>query len=356
MMVEQKPLSPGDKFNYLTVIRKATSKDIEEFQKGDRPGHGGTLYLCQCSRDGNYILCYGHKLVHGKAKSCGCLRNNADRAAERLKLLIGKSKDNLTVLDVVAPDDPRHTSKAGDWQLLVSCSCGRTEPFLTLVSYFKKGKNIGCRLCANDKISKERQEHIKNRDAAIGEIKLLTILRTLRHKITKYNLEVDKQFLDDLYPTDLEQFKEKILEKFPSFEIDYYRRRGLTFEDGRIASWDTLTYIKRVYLYNNKYFTVSELAEIANLDGDIICNRIYKYGAQHMPLILYPGKITKRIVDNYWMSLGRNVDVTDPIGKIVMKGDLGSDTELHMNELEEASPKRDKPTLLQRQFKQVFSK
>ena len=364
----------GKKFNALTVLHIASDEEIKSFDEEFETkyiSYKEPVYVAECEC-GELCLVSKSQCFTGNKKSCGCLINNPEVWAERSKARVKKLKDKyvgqhvgrLTILDVFSPKDIG--SKEASMFFLVQCDCG-SEPYLIRThDLFGKTEEDGgypkqCAKCTYKQSGRRRRKYgedilVSKRWEMCTELRVMISVRDI---IKNNNMTVDEGFGKVIYGVDYREFARILTRVLPDYDFDKAgeEKYRLSMKDySKPASWDNLTYYATRYTFLGKTQTITEWSEETGISWTCLYKRIQKYGEKAEHLILHKGTLTKKIVDNYWMSLGRNVDVTDPIGKIVMKGDLGSDTELHMNELEEASPKRDKPTLLQRQFKQVFSK
>ena len=161
----------GKKFNYLTVIRRATE---EEWPRGSGR-HAKWLCRCEC---GNTRFVDSSDLKNGSAISCGC--KNREKARElahklgkqRFKDLTGQRFGKLTVIK----QGPHYQRQVQWW---CQCDCGAMT--LVRTSYLMSGHTTSCgcnRQWGDGQTSK-------------GEERILSIL-----KEAKIPFEREKRFPD----------------------------------------------------------------------------------------------------------------------------------------------------------------
>ena len=124
----------GKKFNYLTVIRRATE---EEYPRG-AGRHAKWLCRCDC---GNIRFVDSGDLKNGNAKSCGC--KNREKARELAKELGKKKFKNLTGQKfgklTVLKQGPYYNRQIQWW---CKCECGAIT--LVRTGYLISGHTTSC--------------------------------------------------------------------------------------------------------------------------------------------------------------------------------------------------------------------
>lgn len=142
------------KFNYLTVIRRATEEEYP--RKTGR--HAKWLCKCDC---GNLRFVNSSDLKNGRAVSCGC--KNKEKAKQlmtelgkaRFEDLTGQRFGKLTVIKYIGKK-----GNASLWEC--QCSCGQKTQVIT--NYLKSGHTTSCgcnRVWGNGVTSKGEELIIK---------------------------------------------------------------------------------------------------------------------------------------------------------------------------------------------------
>lgn len=96
----------------LTAIERIEDQIIKT------TGQHCAMYRCRCDC-GNYTNVRESNLLHGRVKSCGCIRSKSSRAsgARRAKEILGQKYDRLTVIDWIGTEN-------GHSRYLCRCDCG----------------------------------------------------------------------------------------------------------------------------------------------------------------------------------------------------------------------------------------
>ena len=133
----------GQKFGRLTVISKC-----------DYLINKGAVWLCQCEC-GNTKEVAGKSLRAGTCRSCGCLKQESDRAPKGNVIdLTGQKFNHLTVIKRDGSD------QRGEAKWLCQCDCGNPQLISVLGSNLRTGHTQSCGC--------ERRSH--------GELKVAEIL------------------------------------------------------------------------------------------------------------------------------------------------------------------------------------
>lgn len=124
-------ISPGDKFNYLTVIREAQR---EKHSANDRH----IYWLCQC-KCGNYITVPSNNLLSKHTTSCGCYKNYRTSQVRGIDLK-GKKIGMLTVLEL--DEEKTQQSRYRYWKC--KCDCGNIISKQSAILLSNRVYSCGC--------------------------------------------------------------------------------------------------------------------------------------------------------------------------------------------------------------------
>ncbi len=124
----------GQVFEHLTVLRKATKKEVLEntsIEKDDKKSY----WWVQCDCGSLPFVVMGKSLREGKTKSCGHLRYELGK--EKIKNLIGQRFGQLEVIDFTGIKDHRAM-----WHC--KCDCGNEKDICGTLLANNKVKSCGC--------------------------------------------------------------------------------------------------------------------------------------------------------------------------------------------------------------------
>jgi hypothetical protein len=123
-------IKPGDKFNMLTVISMATTRN------------GKRLYNCKCDC-GNVSQVLSSNLTMGTTKSCGC-------SSGRKKIYIGQRFGRLVVLEKLP-------SQGGKTIYRCRCDCGNET--LSRSGNLNNGSSVSCGCYRTERVSMAKTLH-----------------------------------------------------------------------------------------------------------------------------------------------------------------------------------------------------
>lgn len=189
----------GQKFNLLTVLKKAEDKDFQYCKSKKSKSLSGIKevhWLCRCDC-GNLVTVSNRNLTSGHTKSCGCLR---------FKDLTGMKIGNLTIIEKYDFTKNRENI----WRC--KCKCGN-ETFKS-TSYFSKNfDSYMCEECAKNL----KVENLKNakkekyRDLMGFKVGLLTVIDRAedyispdgKHKMRKWKCKCECGGITDVEESNL---------------------------------------------------------------------------------------------------------------------------------------------------------
>lgn len=127
----------------------------------------GRRWLCQCEC-GNTKLIHEVSLIHGKAKSCGCLQR--ELAAERVKDRAAKQAIDITGQRFGKLVAVERVGKAETGGYLWRCKCDCGNEVIRLTKVLRSGSCKSCGCLVGEKLAEQHYKHGKSHSSRLYHV------------------------------------------------------------------------------------------------------------------------------------------------------------------------------------------